>query len=123
MRKRKDARRSLDYQEQGHGQGVLPPHPSLATVKLHCSTLAEDAVKAALADYKPKQEPEKGEGEKEGALSEASSSSYLLCVHPPRHHYSCSEAPAPLQEKSSETRAALASHVAPVQAKYTGYSF
>nr|5WKP_D Chain D, Iron-sulfur cluster assembly enzyme ISCU, mitochondrial [Homo sapiens]5WKP_H Chain H, Iron-sulfur cluster assembly enzyme ISCU, mitochondrial [Homo sapiens] len=36
----------------------LPP------VKLHCSILAEDAIKAALADYKLKQEPKKGEAEK-----------------------------------------------------------
>ncbi|KAF6278019.1 iron-sulfur cluster assembly enzyme [Rhinolophus ferrumequinum] len=36
----------------------LPP------VKLHCSMLAEDAIKAALADYKLKQEPKKGEAEK-----------------------------------------------------------
>ncbi|XP_038618994.1 LOW QUALITY PROTEIN: iron-sulfur cluster assembly enzyme ISCU, mitochondrial [Tachyglossus aculeatus] len=32
----------------------LPP------VKLHCSMLAEDAIKAALADYKLKQDPKKG---------------------------------------------------------------
>ncbi|EPQ09868.1 Iron-sulfur cluster assembly enzyme ISCU, mitochondrial [Myotis brandtii] len=37
----------------------LPP------VKLHCSMLAEDAIKAALADYKLKQEPKKGEAERE----------------------------------------------------------
>ena len=36
----------------------LPP------VKLHCSMLAEDAIKAALADYKLKQEPKKEEAEK-----------------------------------------------------------
>lgn len=36
----------------------LPP------VKLHCSMLAEDAIKAALAHYKLKQEPKKGEAEK-----------------------------------------------------------
>ncbi|XP_004691020.1 PREDICTED: iron-sulfur cluster assembly enzyme ISCU, mitochondrial [Condylura cristata] len=36
----------------------LPP------VKLHCSMLAEDAIKAALADYKLKQAPQKGEAEK-----------------------------------------------------------
>uniref|UniRef100_A0A8C9Q5Z9 Iron-sulfur cluster assembly enzyme n=1 Tax=Spermophilus dauricus TaxID=99837 RepID=A0A8C9Q5Z9_SPEDA len=35
----------------------LPP------VKLHCSMLAEDAIKAALADYKLKQDPKKGEAE------------------------------------------------------------
>lgn len=37
----------------------------LPRVKLHCSTLAEDAIKAALADYELKQEPKKGEAEKE----------------------------------------------------------
>uniref|UniRef100_A0A8C8VS42 Iron-sulfur cluster assembly enzyme ISCU n=1 Tax=Peromyscus maniculatus bairdii TaxID=230844 RepID=A0A8C8VS42_PERMB len=37
----------------------LPP------VKLHCSMLAEDAIKAALADYKLKQESKKGEPEKQ----------------------------------------------------------
>jgi nitrogen fixation NifU-like protein len=31
-------------------------HLSLPPVKMHCSMLAEDAVKAALADYKKKQE-------------------------------------------------------------------
>ncbi|NWW49213.1 ISCU enzyme, partial [Pedionomus torquatus] len=36
----------------------LPP------VKLHCSMLAEDAIKAALADYKLKQDPNKEEPEK-----------------------------------------------------------
>uniref|UniRef100_A0A8B9NU58 Iron-sulfur cluster assembly enzyme ISCU n=1 Tax=Apteryx owenii TaxID=8824 RepID=A0A8B9NU58_APTOW len=36
----------------------LPP------VKLHCSMLAEDAIKAALADYKLKQDPKKEESEK-----------------------------------------------------------
>ncbi|GFR15277.1 iron-sulfur cluster assembly enzyme ISCU, mitochondrial, partial [Trichonephila clavata] len=33
----------------------LPP------VKLHCSMLAEDAIKAALKDYKVKQQPEKSD--------------------------------------------------------------
>lgn len=37
----------------------LPP------VKLHCSMLAEDAIKAALADYKLKQEAKKDEPEKQ----------------------------------------------------------
>ncbi|XP_019394369.1 PREDICTED: iron-sulfur cluster assembly enzyme ISCU, mitochondrial [Crocodylus porosus] len=36
----------------------LPP------VKLHCSMLAEDAIRAALADYKLKQDPNKEEPEK-----------------------------------------------------------
>ncbi|KTF86483.1 hypothetical protein cypCar_00013670 [Cyprinus carpio] len=34
---------------------------SLPPVKLHCSMLAEDAIKAALADYRLKQEGEPGE--------------------------------------------------------------
>ena len=34
----------------------LPP------VKIHCSVLAEDAIKAAIADYKKKQEAKKGNG-------------------------------------------------------------
>ncbi|XP_051552425.1 iron-sulfur cluster assembly scaffold protein IscU-like [Myxocyprinus asiaticus] len=34
---------------------------SLPPVKLHCSMLAEDAIKAALADYRLKQEDEEGE--------------------------------------------------------------
>jgi NifU-like protein involved in Fe-S cluster formation len=31
-------------------------HLNLPPVKLHCSMLAEDAIKSALADYKKKQE-------------------------------------------------------------------
>jgi nitrogen fixation NifU-like protein len=34
---------------------------SLPPVKIHCSVLAEDAIKAAIADYKKKQASEKGE--------------------------------------------------------------
>jgi nitrogen fixation protein NifU and related proteins len=33
---------------------------SLPPVKIHCSVLAEDAIKAAIADYKKKQEEAKG---------------------------------------------------------------
>ena len=33
---------------------------SLPPVKIHCSVLAEDAIKAAITDYKSKQEKEKG---------------------------------------------------------------
>jgi nitrogen fixation NifU-like protein len=33
---------------------------SLPPVKIHCSVLAEDAIKAAIADYKKKQEETKG---------------------------------------------------------------
>ena len=35
---------------------------SLPPVKIHCSVLAEDAIKAAIADYKKKQSESKGEG-------------------------------------------------------------
>ena len=35
---------------------------SLPPVKIHCSVLAEDAIKAAIADYKKKQGEAKGEG-------------------------------------------------------------
>ncbi|XP_057588569.1 iron-sulfur cluster assembly enzyme ISCU-like [Hippopotamus amphibius kiboko] len=57
----------------------LPP------VKLHCSMLTEDAVKAALADDKWKREPRKGEAEKTGGPGEASRRSHgLLAPHP--HH-------------------------------------
>src|SRR4026208_946410 len=33
---------------------------SLPPVKIHCSVLAEDAIKAAIADYKAKQDKDKG---------------------------------------------------------------
>ena len=33
---------------------------SLPPVKIHCSVLAEDAIKAAIADYKSKQDKDKG---------------------------------------------------------------
>jgi nitrogen fixation protein NifU and related proteins len=33
---------------------------SLPPVKIHCSVLAEDAIKAAISDYKSKQEKDKG---------------------------------------------------------------
>src|SRR3970282_469763 len=39
---------------------------SLPPVKIHCSVLAEDAIKAAIADYKSKQEKEKGVDDTEG---------------------------------------------------------
>jgi nitrogen fixation NifU-like protein len=34
---------------------------NLPPVKIHCSVLAEDAIKSAIADYKKKQVPSKGE--------------------------------------------------------------
>ena len=40
---------------------------SLPPVKIHCSVLAEDAIRAAVKDYKTK----KGQEEKEGALTQA----------------------------------------------------
>ena len=36
---------------------------SLPPVKIHCSVLAEDAIRAALNDYRTKQEPEDGDGQ------------------------------------------------------------
>jgi nitrogen fixation NifU-like protein len=33
---------------------------SLPPVKIHCSVLAEDAIKAAIADYRKKQDKEQG---------------------------------------------------------------
>ena len=36
-------------------------HLSLPPVKIHCSVLAEDAIKAAIADYQSKQEEKKDE--------------------------------------------------------------
>ena len=42
----------------------LAEEPCLPPVTLHCSMLAEDAVKAALADYRLKTEPETEEAEK-----------------------------------------------------------
>jgi nitrogen fixation NifU-like protein len=35
---------------------VIVEELSLPPVKIHCSVLAEDAIKAAIADYKQKQE-------------------------------------------------------------------
>ncbi|KAB0343581.1 hypothetical protein FD754_020507 [Muntiacus muntjak] len=42
----------------------LPEEPCLPPVTLHCSMLAEDAIKAALANYRLKTEPETEEAEK-----------------------------------------------------------
>lgn len=36
-------------------------HLALPPVKIHCSVLAEDAIKAAIDDYKSKQSPQKAE--------------------------------------------------------------
>ena len=38
----------------------IAKHLALPPVKIHCSVLAEDAIKAAIADYKAKQEKDKG---------------------------------------------------------------
>ena len=45
-----DEAMSFSNQEVVNALGGLPP------VKIHCSVLAEDAIKAAIADYKKKQE-------------------------------------------------------------------
>ena len=39
----------------------IAQHLSLPPVKIHCSVLAEDAIKAAIADYRAKQQPEQGQ--------------------------------------------------------------
>ena len=43
---------------------------SLPPVKIHCSVLAEDAIKAAIADYKDKQSKAKGESTVVGQTSQ-----------------------------------------------------
>ena len=44
---------------------------SLPPVKIHCSVLAEDAIKAAIADYKRKQgEEAAGDGNRPGEVAE-----------------------------------------------------
>ncbi len=46
--------KSVEFAEQ-LDNGVIAEELSLPPVKIHCSVLAEDAIKAALADYKKKQ--------------------------------------------------------------------
>eukprot|EP00960_Hanusia_phi_P072524 767806-Hanusia_phi.AAC.1 len=66
----------------------IAKHLSLPPVKLHCSMLAEDAIKAAIKDYKNKTQAKAGVNEAQGAVVEeaqkqAASSSMmlsLLCV-------------------------------------------
>ena len=48
-------------------------HLALPPVKIHCSVLAEDAIKAAIADYRAKT-AKKDDGESEGGESEAGES-------------------------------------------------
>ncbi|XP_043328744.1 iron-sulfur cluster assembly enzyme ISCU, mitochondrial-like [Cervus canadensis] len=57
--KRKTVEEALTIKNTG-----LPEQPCLPPVTLRCSMLAEDAVKAALADYRLKTEPETEEAEK-----------------------------------------------------------
>ena len=53
-----DARRGDGDQEHPDRRGApLPP------VKIHCSVLAEDAIKSAIADFRKKREAKKAEGE------------------------------------------------------------
>ncbi len=42
----------------------IAQHLALPPVKIHCSVLAEDAIKAAIADYKSKRAPAEGDGAK-----------------------------------------------------------
>ncbi len=50
--------RSLDEAREIKNTEIVE-HLSLPPVKIHCSVLAEDAIKAAIADYKTKQTDEK----------------------------------------------------------------
>ena len=50
--------KTLDEAEQIKNT-MIAQHLSLPPVKIHCSVLAEDAIKAALADYKKKAGGEK----------------------------------------------------------------
>src|SRR5512134_3880668 len=49
----------VDAAEQIKNQDIAR-ELSLPPVKIHCSVLAEDAIKAAIADYKTKQDKDKG---------------------------------------------------------------
>lgn len=44
---------------------------SLPPVKIHCSVLAEDAIKAAISDWKKKAQTRRGEGQPEAAQATA----------------------------------------------------
>jgi nitrogen fixation NifU-like protein len=48
----------------------IAAHLKLPPVKLHCSMLAEDAIRASVADWKSKNEAKKSEGE-EGSIAQA----------------------------------------------------
>ena len=63
----------------------LPEEPCLPPVTLHCSMLAEDAVKAALADYRLKTEPETEEPRRNEPLVMPRRSHRLPAPQPCRH--------------------------------------
>src|ERR1700755_104206 len=52
--------KTLDEAEQIKNTEIAK-HLSLPPVKIHCSILAEDAIKAAIKDYRDKQEPKAGD--------------------------------------------------------------
>ncbi len=54
--------KSLDQAKEIKNTEIVE-HLSLPPVKIHCSVLAEDAIKAAIADYKTKQTDEKAAAE------------------------------------------------------------
>ena len=54
--------KSLDQAREIKNTDIVE-HLSLPPVKIHCSVLAEDAIKAAIADYKTKQTDEKAAAE------------------------------------------------------------
>ena len=49
----------------------IAAHLKLPPVKLHCSMLAEDAIRASVADWKAKNEAAKAEDVEEGAAAQA----------------------------------------------------
>ena len=57
---------------------------SLPPVKIHCSVLAEDAIKAAIADYKKKQDEAKGVGSRQARAAERVDSQSRDCQLPTR---------------------------------------
>jgi nitrogen fixation NifU-like protein len=52
--------RNLD-EAQAIRNTEIAQHLSLPPVKIHCSVLAEDAIKSAIADYRSKQQKDEGE--------------------------------------------------------------
>lgn len=54
--KGKSKGKSLDEAQENKNTDIIVDALELPLVKIHCSILAEDAIKAAIADYKSKRE-------------------------------------------------------------------